>query len=68
MKADMKRAGRGQAITAMEPLLIGEGSRHRGPLIDIAFDLAQKTAGFRRSLPDSLLSSLADLVRAMNCY
>ena len=68
MKADMKRAGRGQAITAMEPLLIGEGSRHRGPLIDIAFDLAQKSAGFRRSLPDSLLSSLADLVRAMNCY
>ena len=28
----------------------------------------QRSAGFRRSLPDSLLSSLADLVRAMNCY
>src|SRR5882724_12250439 len=52
----------------MEPLLIGEGSRHRGPLTDVAFDLTQKSAGFRRSLPDSLLSSLAELVRAMNCY
>src|SRR3954463_2329509 len=26
------------------------------------------SAGFRRSLPPSLLTSLADLVRAMNCY
>ena len=26
------------------------------------------TAGFRRSLPDSLLASLSGLVRAMNCY
>src|SRR5206468_3465534 len=30
--------------------------------------LAQKAAGFRRSLPESLVTSLADLVRAMNCY
>jgi Fic family protein len=52
----------------MEPLLIGETSRHRGKLADIALELAQKAAGFRRSLPESLLASLADLVRAMNCY
>ena len=39
-----------------------------GPLTDLALDLAQKSAGFRRSLPPSLLASLADLVRAMNCY
>jgi len=52
----------------MEPLLISGGSRHRGPLTDLAFDLAQKAAGFRRSLPAALLASLADLVRAMNCY
>jgi Fic family protein len=52
----------------MEPLLIGEGSKHRGALTDLAFDLTQKSAGFRRSLPPSLLVSLADLVRAMNCY
>ncbi len=52
----------------MEPLLIGEDSRHRGALTDLALDLTQKSAGFRRSLPPSLLASLADLVRAMNCY
>lgn len=52
----------------MEPLLIGETSRHRGSLTDIAIELAQKAAGFRRSLPASLMKSLADLVRAMNCY
>jgi Fic family protein len=52
----------------MEPLLIREGSRHRGGLTDLVLDLVQKSAGFRRSLPESLLASLADLVRAMNCY
>jgi Fic family protein len=52
----------------MEPLLIGEGSRHRGGLTDLVLDLVQKSFGFRRSLPASLLASLADLVRSMNCY
>ena len=52
----------------MEPLTFAEGSRHRAALADLAFDLAQKAAGFRRSLPPSLLASLATLVRAMNCY
>ncbi|PWG63580.1 cell filamentation protein Fic [Spiribacter halobius] len=52
----------------MEPLLIGETSRHRTPLTDLALELAQRAAGFRRSLPDGLLGALADLVRAMNCY
>lgn len=52
----------------MEPLLIGETSRHRGTLTDLAVELAQKAAGFRRSLPESLSASLADLVRTMNCY
>jgi Fic family protein len=52
----------------MDPLLIREGSCHRGGLTDLVLDLAQKSAGFRRSLPESLLASLADLVRAMNCY
>ena len=59
---------RGEAVSLMEPLLIGEGSRHRGGLTDLAIELAQKAAGFRSSLPPSLLASLADLVRAMNCY
>ena len=52
----------------MEPLLISESSRHRADLTDLTLELAQKSAGFRHSLPESLLTSLADLVRAMNCY
>ncbi len=59
---------RGESTGLMEPLLIGEGSPKRGALTDIAFELASKSAGFRRSLPGNLLSSLADLVRSMNCY
>jgi len=58
----------GESTTLMEPLLIGETSRDRGTLTDLAVELAQKSAGFRRSLPDSLVTSLSDLVRAMNCY
>ena len=61
-------ADRGEQVSLMEPLLIREGSRHRGGLTDLVLDLVQKSAGFRRSLPESLLASLADLVRAMNCY
>ena len=49
-------------------LLLGEGSRHRPGLTDLALELAQSSAGFRRSLPESVTPSLADLVRAMNCY
>jgi len=55
-------------MALMEPLLIGEASRHRTGLIDLALDLAQRSAGFHRSLPASMLTSLADLVRTMNCY
>lgn len=72
MKQDIKPAiileDRGEPISTMEPLLIGEGSHYRGMLTDLAIDLAQKSAGFRHSLPESLLASLAELVRAMNCY
>jgi Fic family protein len=69
LEADIKAAkDRDESISLMEPLLIGEGSRHRVGLTDLALELAQKSAGFRRSLPESLLSSLADLVRSMNCY
>lgn len=59
---------RGESIGLMEPLLIGEGSPKREALTDLAFELASKSAGFRRSLPGNLLNSLADLVRSMNCY
>ena len=68
MEADRKAADRGESVTLMEPLLIGDASRHRGAITDLALELTRKAAGFRRSLPPSLLASLADLVRAMNCY
>jgi len=68
MEADKKAADRGELVSLMQPLLIGEGSRHRGEITDLALELTRKAAGFRRSLPPSLLASLADLVRAMNCY
>src|SRR5438445_12139514 len=68
IEADIKAEDRGEPTSAMEPLVITEGSRHRVALTDLAFDLTQKSAGFRRSLPSTLLASLADLVRAMSCY
>lgn len=68
-KPDIKAAkDRNENVSLMEPLLIGGDSKHRPELTDLAVELAAKSAGFRRSLPDSLTSSLADLVRAMNCY
>ena len=68
MEADIKAADRGELVSLMEPLLIPDSSPHRGPLTDLAFDLSQRSAGLRRSLPSTLLASLANLVRAMNCY
>jgi Fic family protein len=69
IKADIKPAeDRGEDVSLMETLLIGGASQERPALTDLAVELAQKGAGFRHSLPASLLSSLADLVRAMNCY
>ena len=59
---------RAENVSAMEPLLIAGDSRHRPGLTDLAVELAARSTGFRRSLPASLLGSLADLVRAMNCY
>jgi Fic family protein len=59
---------RGERTALMEPLVLGEGSRHRAGLTDLALELAQRSAGFRSSLPEGLVSSLATLVRAMNCY
>lgn len=58
----------GENATLMEPLLIGSDSRHRPALTDLAVELAMQSAGFRRSLPNGVLTALATLVRAMNCY
>ena len=59
---------RGESVANMEPMLIGEGSRHRGALTDLAVDLASRAAGFRRSLPEGVRTALAEIVRSMNCY
>jgi Fic family protein len=58
----------GEAVSMMEPLLISGSSRHRDQLADLAVELAARSAGFRRSLPEGVLTALAELVRAMNCY
>ena len=68
MKADIGAADRGESVALMEPLVVGEGLRHRTGLTDLAVELAGKAAGFRRSLPEGVLTALADFVRAMNCY
>lgn len=57
-----------ETVALMEPMLIAEGSRYRGELTDLAIEVAARSAGFRRSLPDGVRAALADLVRAMNCY
>ena len=68
-KADFNAVmARDEAISLMEPLLVGPDSRFAGEINDLIVELAAKAAGFRRSLPEAMLSSLADLVRAMNCY
>jgi len=59
---------RGEAIGLMEPMMIAEETPQRTALTDLAIDLAARSAGFRRSLPDGVTRALADLVRAMNCY
>ena len=59
---------RDETVSLMEPLLISGTSKHRGPLSDLALDLAAQSARLRGSLPKYAQHSLADLVRAMNCY
>src|SRR5919108_1770576 len=68
-RADIKAVSDAREPTSlMEPLLISDARRNAAGLPDLAPGLAQKSAGFRRSLPQSLLVSLAALVRTMNCY
>jgi hypothetical protein len=44
IKADILAAeDRGETTGLMEPLLIGETSRHRAPLTDLALELARRT-------------------------
>ena len=50
IKADILAVSdRGESLALMEPLVLSEGSRHRGELTDLSLDLAARSAGFRRS-------------------
>ena len=69
MEADISAAADGgEAVALMEPMVIAEGSRHRGALTDLAVEVAARSAGLHRSLPSGVRTALADLVLAMNCY
>ena len=69
IKADISEViDRNETVALMEPLLIAQGSPHRGELTDLAIEVAARSAGYRRSLPAGVRSALADLVRGMNCY
>ena len=70
IKADTQAdiENRGEGVGLLEPLLIGEHARRRTRLSDLAVDLAAKSAGLRRSLSPEIVTALAGLVRAINCY
>ncbi len=63
-----KGTDRGETTDLMEPLVLPQGSPHRPALSDLAIELATRSAGFRHSLPDGVVTALAGLVRSMNCY
>lgn len=52
----------------MEPLLLPQESPARAGLHDAVLALAKTSSAFRASLPPAILTSLAGLVRSMNCY
>ena len=69
IKADIQAVtDRGERVSLMEPMLVADGSRLKAAPTDLAVELAARSSGFRRSLPDGVLTALAALVRSMNCY
>lgn len=59
---------RGESTGLMEPMLVSESSSRRTQLADLTVELAAKSAAFKHSLPNGVITSLAKLVRSMNCY
>ena len=69
LQADIKPVDdREESIETMEPMVVSGSSRHRAELTDLAFVLTTQTAAFKSSLPQGILTALANLVRSMNCY
>lgn len=66
--ASMAAKDEGESIGLMEPMLVSESGGRRGPIADLALEVAQKSASLKASLPQGVASALADLVRSMNCY
>lgn len=59
---------RGEAVDLMEPLRVGASAAQRTELTDLAVELASASATLRSALPEGVVSALATLLRAMNCY
>lgn len=69
MEADITALiDRQESRSLMEPMLLRQGSPGSAVLGDKALLLAQESAALRASMHPRLVSALADLVRAMNCY
>ena len=68
VKTTAKLIDHGEAISLMEPMDIGESSRWRSEMSELAVELTYKAADFKSGLPEGLKSGIADLVRNMNCY
>ena len=59
---------RKESTALMEPMKVSTGSPDYLGLADLAMELARKSEGFKRSMPDGTVRALSDLVRSMNCY
>ena len=69
MEADIQAAeDRGEPVSLMEPLLIGESSRKRGEVVDLLSSLPPSPPDSAAACRPAWSTALADLVRSMNCY
>ena len=59
IKADAKPViDRNESVSLMEPLLVATESRFTVQITDLTVELAARATGFRRSLPDDVLSQI----------
>ena len=57
-----------ESLGLMEPMRVSDGSRYAPALTELSLELATRSTGLLRSLPEGISGALADLVRSMNCY
>lgn len=58
----------GETVGLMEPMQIGESSRWRTEISELAVELTFRATEFKASLPGGIRVALSELVRNMNCY